>query len=180
MTVWILKKTEGLLKIHAVENTQHIYYKKKVQLLLHLSNCSHLKLTCAWSWFSALSPTAATQEEKRLREIAGISMEFVQVGITLYTNLKVNLLITNTHKIIVYCNVNKRGTPSIIIEPSPRYTFSTMYLLTPYKTISCKQRSTNWPHKTQFLVKDKYKLTPYNVPSCNRQIFIDPIKRVFL
>jgi hypothetical protein len=63
----------------------------------------------------------------RLREIAGIEMEFFQdhLGITLYTNFKINLLIKNTPKIIAYSNAHQNETTDIMIEPSPRSTFST-------------------------------------------------------
>jgi hypothetical protein len=64
---------------------------------------------------------------KRVREIAGIGMEVVQfqVGITLYTNFKLNLLFTDTYKTIAFLNINQNETPSTIIEPSPNYKFST-------------------------------------------------------
>ena len=62
-----------------------------------------------------------------VREFAGIGMEFVHVhvGITLYTNFEVNLLIANTYKTNAYRNVHQNETPSVIIELSPMYSSST-------------------------------------------------------
>ena len=63
---------------------------------------------------------------RRVREIEGMGMEFVQgqLGITLYTKFKVNLLIANTQKIIAYINVHQNVTTGIMVELPPRSTFS--------------------------------------------------------
>jgi hypothetical protein len=62
----------------------------------------------------------------RVREIEGMGMELVQyqLGIAFCSNFKINLLIANTYKIMVYSNVHQNETTGIMIEslhglPSP-------------------------------------------------------------
>ena len=61
-----------------------------------------------------------------MREIEAMGMEMVQVqlGITLCTKLKVNLLVEITQKMICYSNVHQNETTGIMIELPTRPAFS--------------------------------------------------------
>ena len=62
----------------------------------------------------------------RVSESARRRMEFFQAseGINIFINYKVHLLNTNTKKIITHTNIQLNVTNGIMIEPTPRLTFS--------------------------------------------------------